>query len=527
MKRFKKMKTMLAVLLAMVLTLGMGTSVFAAANNSIQVTGNKEFAGKKVDAYQMFSATTSGTAIAYTLNPQYESFFKSNADYGCTDLTGTALSDAAYQYVQKLGSNDDAKVTAFAKEVSDYMRNNTTETFTVAGTATASETGAATITGLEDGYYLVLPDSGSTSATRKTAAQLISVTGGSTEAINLKSEYPTVDKEITGGTAPGATDANIGDTVTFTLTSKVPDMTDYDTYTFKFLDTLSKGLTFGSVTSVTVDGVAITPETDYTVSSAPNTTDNTKTDVTIELTGMKDKYADKAGKTIVVTYTATLNENAVSGTVGNENSAKIEYSNDPTGNGTGTSTPDVVKTYTFDFTLDKYTGTYGNDATRLAGATFELRKGADAGSAAAISLIQVKAGTATEAAVYRPAKAGETGTVTSVTTPESGKIQFTGLDAGTYYLFETAAPDGYNKLAAPITVEISADYNKTTGELETVSVKYNGTAAETGNIVPVQNNTGTTLPSTGGLGTLLLTIAGVCLVIFGLVRRNRKMKVNG
>lgn len=172
---------------------------------------------------------------------------------------------------------------------------------------------------------------------------------------DIKGDLPTVDKKVqVGSTGKDVTDAKIGDTLTFTLTSTIPDMSAYDTYTFNFKDTLSKGLTFGQVTSVTVDGVTnpLTVGTDYTVTT-PTAPDNT---LTVAMKDFKAKQQANAGKTITVTYTATLNEKAAVGGHGNTNSATIQYSNNPSSSGTGESEPSKVRVFTYGFTVDKYTG---------------------------------------------------------------------------------------------------------------------------------------------------------------------------
>lgn len=521
----KKGTVFLLVLLAV---LGVSMSAYA-QGGGITVHGS-ELEGKDVTAIRMFGLVTSvsgnSTNYAYTLEDAWADFFTQAASdkYSCSGKEGQALSDAAYDYVSKLNN---AAVVDFAKEALTWAKGksvgtpNPLEALSVTATGDANDT--ATFTGVEDGYYLVFPEAGSTSNDRHTEAMLLNV-AGEVVTQELKSEYPTVDKQIQGAGNAGveAADAKIGDTITFTLTSKVPDMADYSSYTFKFIDTLSAGLTFGEVLSVTVDGAAAAYAEP---TSAPNTSDSTKSDVTIELTDFYNNYNTKVGAPIVVKYTAILNENAVVGINGNTNSAIVEYSNDPSNiTSTGTSTPDEVKTYTFDFTMDKYTGdTYDAAAARLPGAVFELKaaKADNSGpEAAAIQMILVDDGDGSAAdgdkgaatAVYRIAKAGEAGK-TEMITPNSGKIMIEGLAAGTYYLEEITPPTGYNKLADPVKIDIKAVYDATT-HIPEVTVTYGTTTASDG-IVPIQNKTGALLPTTGGIGTLLTTVCGVVLVIGG------------
>ena len=294
-------------------------------------------------------------------------------------------------------------------------------------------------------------------------------------------------------------------------------MSAYSTYTFNFKDTLSKGLTFGQVTSVKVEGAnsPLTVNTDYTVTT-PTASNNT---LTVAMNDFKNKQQANAGKKITVTYTATLNENAVVGGAGNVNSAKIQYSNDPSTNGTGESEPSKVRVFTYGFTVDKYTGDqYTDAATRLAGAKFTLAPK----NGTAISFVQVNAGSATANAVYRVAKAGETGTTTTITTPENGKVDFQGLKNGEYTLTETEAPAGYNKLASAIGVKVDGRNDGTDTTNATVTITYNNDNGNDYNqtasngVIPVRNKSGAILPGTGGMGTIAFTVIGVLVIALGV-----------
>ena len=345
-------------------------------------------------------------------------------------------------------------------------------------------------------------------------AALVPVHSTSVDA-SIKGALPTVVKKVNG---ESATSAKIGDPLTFTLTSTIPDMSAYDTYTFNFKDTLSKGLTFNQVDSVKVGDTILVKDTDYTVTTS---TVSDSTLLTVTMLNFKAKQQTNAGKTITVTYTATLNEKAVVGGAGNVNSATIQYSNDPSSTGTGESEPDKVRVFTYGFTVDKYTGDNYNDAaTRLAGAEFTLTA---KGDTSAIKFVQVNAGSATEDAVYRVAKAGETaGTTTTITTPANGKVVFQGLKNGEYTLTETKAPAGYNKLASAIGVKVNGSNDGTDTTDATVAItcnndngnSYNQTASN--GVIPVQNKSGAILPSTGGMGTIAFTVIGVLVIALGV-----------
>lgn len=521
------MKKVFAAAAAIATVFGLAATTVATANAADNATltvstTDAKFAGKTVNAYKMFSATVSGDgkAVSYTLTDEWKPFFKDSTASGLTgnDVTDANVSDKAYDYVSKLTGKD---LAAFATKASNWAQAKTNN-IKAAATATVS-TGAtngnytATFNGLDYGYYVVAVPGATLANASGQYATLVSVDRTNVTA-NIKGDLPTVDKKVqVDGTGKDATDAKIGDTLTFTLTSTIPDMSAYDTYTFNFKDTLSKGLTFERVTSVTVDGVAapLTVGTDYTVTT-PTAPDNT---LTVAMNDFKNKQQANAGKKITVTYTATLNENAVVGGAGNTNSAKIQYSNDPSTNGTGESEPSKVRVFTYGFTVDKYTGDkYDNAATRLAGAEFTLAPK----NGTAISFVQVNAGSGTAKAEYRVANAGETGATTTIITPANGKVEFRGLKNGEYTLTETEAPAGYNKLASAIGVKVDGRNDGTDNTDATVTITYNndngsvyGEHASNG-VIPVRNKSGVTLPGTGGMGTIAFTVIGVLVIALGV-----------
>ena len=349
--------------------------------------------------------------------------------------------------------------------------------------------------------------------TDKQYATLVSVDSTNANA-SIKGALPTVVKKVNG---QNATDAKIGDTLNFTLTSTIPDMSAYSTYTFNFKDTLSKGLSFKQVDSVKVGDTTLTKDTDYTVSTSEGSDKNTL--LTVTMLNFKNQQTN-AGKTITVTYTATLNKDAVVGGHGNTNSATIQYSNNPSTSGTGESEPSKVRVFTYGFTVDKYTGdSYPDKAVRLPGAEFTLTPKNDS---TPISFVRVNAGSATENAVYRVAKADETGT-TTIITPENGKVEFQGLKNGEYTLTETKAPAGYNKLASAIGVKVNGMNNGTDTTNATVTITYNNNnngsvydQTASNGVIPVQNKSGVVLPGTGGMGTIAFTVIGVLVIALGV-----------
>lgn len=516
------MKKVFAAAAAIATVFGLAATTVATANAAggnatlTVSTTDAKFAGKTVNAYKMFSATVSsdGKAVSHTLTDEWKPFFKNSV--GLTGVTDENVNDKANDYVSKL---KDSTLVAFATKASNWAQtkaNNITADATATVSADASNGKyTATFTGLGYGYYVVAVPGATLANAKSQYATLVSVHSTKVDA-DIKGDLPTVDKKVqVDGTGKDATDAKIGDTLTFTLTSTIPDMSAYDTYTFNFKDTLSKGLTFEQVKSVKVENVTLSVNTDYTVTppTAPNNT------LTVAMNDFKAKQQANAGKKITVTYTATLNKDAVVGGAGNVNSATIQYSNNPSTNGTGESEPSKVRVFTYGFTVDKYTGDqYTDAATRLAGAEFTLAHK----DGSAISFVQVSAGSATANAVYRVAKAGETGT-TTIITPANGKVEFRGLKNGEYTLTETEAPAGYNKLASAIGVKVNGQNNGTDTTHATVTITYNNDnngsnydQTASNGVIPVQNKSGAILPGTGGMGTIAFTVIGVLVIALGV-----------
>ena len=512
------MKKVFAAAAAIATVFGLAATTVATANAADNATltvstTDAKFAGKTVNAYKMFSATVSGDgkAVSYTLTDGWKEFFKDPTFV--TGATDANVNDKANEYVSELAGDN---LVAFATKASNWaQKNNITAATTTVSTDATDGKYTATFTGLDYGYYVVAVPGATLANASGQYATLVSVDSTNVNA-NIKGSLPTVDKKVqVNGNGADTADAKIGDTLTFTLTSTIPDMSAYDTYTFNFKDTLSKGLTFGQVDSVKVGDTTLTKGTDYTVTT-PTTSDNT---LTVSMKDFKKQQAN-AGKTITVTYKATLNKDAVVGGHGNVNSATIQYSNKLGIEGTGESEPSKVRVFTYGFTVDKYTGDkYADDATRLAGAEFTLAPK----NGTAMSFVQVTAGSATENAVYRVAKAGETDTTTTITTPANGKVVFQGLKNGEYTLTETKAPAGYNKLASAIGVKVNGSNDGTDTTNATVNITYNNDNNDTtydqtasNGVIPVQNKSGAILPGTGGMGTIAFTVIGVLVIALGV-----------
>lgn len=545
--KFTKRIATLLMALAMMLCLTVPAFAAEPAAQAKLIVSGAQLKDKTVHATKMFTASwvdsnndgkiDAKDKLSYTLDTAWEGLFWAKdistgtecpvGSINVTSQEGATLNEKALAYVSNLKDEGETKtLVEFAATAAKYK---TTKTIADTKTAIGVDDNTATFEGLVPGYYLVQPDKGSTSATRKTDAMLVNVPSDKAAELRLKSEYPSVEKKV--DTDKTESSAQIGQKVDFTLTSKVPDMSEFDTYYFAFKDTMSKGLTFDeSSVKVSIGDQELTKETDFKVTTA-KVTETGATNITIELQNMKANHANDAGKTITVTYSATLNKDAVVGTDGNTNSARVEYQNGPDKDSHGTSNPSTTTTRTYPVKVQKHAFEDTADANSvLAGAKFALStsktvptftKGDDGSYTLDTSDINVVRLVGSDA-TYRVAETNnEEGAVTYFTTVATQATTINGLKAGIYYLHEIEAPEGYNKLTAPVKVTIT----ETTGEdgkVNGVTYTVGDTDQSTNDTVKVENKTGSMLPSTGGMGTIGLTALGVGVVALGVLAPKKK-----
>ena len=347
---------------------------------------------------------------------------------------------------------------------------------------------------LEAGYYVIIPSNEGFTPIFTTVAK-------ANQHVYLKGKTPDVDKTVDGDKWNSA---QVGDPIRFKVESMVPNMTGFDKYTFKLTDTMSSGLTVTKETlneKVTIGNKQLT-DTEYTVTVKGQ-------EITIEINDFI-KYKDQANEAIVFEYDAVLNKTAF--TEDKEtNTANVEYGNDPDHLTQGT--PDTVIVRTHKLTITK---TDGNTQEKLAGAEFNLFKG---NNTIGTPIQFVKTGEGK----YRVATATDLDKTDTLVSPDGadgvkGIITIEGLDAETYTLVETKAPDGYNKLDTPTTIKITA-----------TSIDGGNIVEVKGNSVTVKNNKGSLLPETGGMGTVLFTVVGVggiLAVLYSFMKSNKKNKLN-
>lgn len=531
MKSMKKLVTLL-LSLVMLCALAMPAMAEGDGNYSITITGTP---GHTYIAYQVFQGVYfSGKDENHTDDKKE---YLSDVEWGSdvegeaiiTDLKASSILGNSFTnktnaeevaYVLQNFENQSKEMDEFARIVGNHLK--TTATGKSEGIALNEKT--CKIEGLAAGYYLVkdmgfrqIDGSYKFNDGEIASKFLVKVVGNAT--VTEKIQVPTIKKEVAN--QGNHTSVDIGDDIDFKLTATVPDMANYNNYTFVIRDTLSDGLTFkdGSV-AVTVAGDAFT---DYEW-TAP-TKDKNEFAITFTKKKLSEKLEHNAGATIVVTYKATLNSNAL--TKDKEtNTAKLTYSNNPDGTGTGTgTTPDApVYIYNFDLTVDKFDGTENEtvsaDSKRLKGATFILYKVEESKT---LYYVQNKT---TKAVTWDENKTK----ATSQETNANGKATFEGLKEGTYYLEEIKAPSGYNTLKDPVPVTIKATYN-TDGTLNTTAADCKLTHEAEGKhyyqVESIANKAGAVLPSTGGIGTTIFYVLGSILALGAAVLLIAKKRMNG
>lgn len=534
-------KRIATILMALAMMLCLTVPAFAAepAAQAKLIVSGAQLKGKTVHATKMFTASwvdsnndgkiDTNDKVSYTLDQEWEGLFWAGNEGTCptgsinvSAQTGATLSEKAVAYLNAMTA-DSTELNTFAATAAKYK---TAHSIADTKTAPGSDDNTATFEELVPGYYLVQPDKGSTSATRKTDAMLVNVPSDKAATLQLKSEYPSVEKKV--DTDKTESNAQIGQSVNFTLTSKVPDMSEFDTYYFAFKDTMSKGLTFNNDVKVTIGGQELTADA-FKVTTADG--ENGAHVITIEILNMKTDGTAKytAGADITVTYSATLNKDAVVGIEGNKNEAKVEYQNGPNQENHGTSNPSITTTRTYPVKVQKHAFEDNNADSFLAGAKFALStsatvptftKGEDGSYTLDTSDANVVRLVGSDAA-YRVAENDEAGAVTYFTTVGTSATTINGLKAGTYYLHEIEAPEGYNKLTAPVKVTITETKGED-GKVTGVTYMVGETDQSTNDTVKVENKTGSMLPSTGGMGTIGLTVLGVGVVALGVLAPKKK-----
>lgn len=484
----KTIKRSIALVLAMILTLAMSVTVFAAPNadqNTFSLTLNKAVKGHTYEAYQILSGDLSADKATLS-NIKWGEGIKAEGQ--------TALGGDAAGYAKKL-----ADMGNNSKELKEQAQIIGANLASASGSVTVTDPDAKNvISNLKPGYYLIKDKDDSLQGQESYTEFILHVTDD--VDANVKADVPSVEKRVkdtndTTGETTGwqdSADYDIGDDVPFQLTATLANnIESYKTYSLKFNDTLSKGLDYNN------DAVIKLGDKDVTSYFTPSydATAKTLTFTCDDILAFGAKNSDK----IVVEYTAKLNENAVIGAAGNPNTVYLDFSNNPNNGGEGDrgKTPeDKVIVFTYKLTVNKV----DKENKPLTGAEFSLFKKVNGKE----ELVEVKKILSTNA--------------------EGTVFGFTGLDDGTYVLRETKTPDGYNSIEDQ-TFTISAKHDENsddpkltalTGDVASGSIINLGVMLEKGELsTDVVNNKGSVLPSTGGAGRVAIYVIGAILVLGG------------
>ena len=503
----KTIQKLMAALLAVAMVCAMAIPAFAtdgdataaAATGTGSITIENAVTNQTYKIYRILNLEyhADTNSYRYTANGAWEDFIlRENNNFMLDKETG------AVTWINTNPENNGTaiqQIASSAGKYAEYTPNNVQED----GSAKANGI-TLTFSNLPLGWYLVVSD-----LVDLDKGALCSI--GTTDpnaVIREKNSKPTIEKEVYEGDTLGySNDAGIGDTVKFQTRIHV---TDGNPTNYVLHDTMSNGLKFNEK-SVTVllmrdpkTGGSnysgnLTPGTDYELVTSTSDT------CTFEIKFLKPL---KPYDYIQVDYSATVTSDAVIGTTGNDNKAVLTYGNNST-----TTESSTTKTYVWEMGVRKFANLGGDDTNHaLADAEFQLYK-KDGDTQKYAKFVETST-----TSVYK--LTGWTNNATEaikVKTPANGNITFEGLDAGTYYLEETKAPVGYNKLTAPITVVIDRGTLPTVAS-QTISytVKYGDTTAAD-HVVRVENKAGVELPSTGGMGTTLFYVIGGGLMVAAIV----------
>ena len=467
----KHMKRFMALFAALALVLAMAVPAFADTAATGSITIKNAIEGTTYTAYKIFdldyvdATTTTKASYAYKADDNWKAF-----------VTGTGAGAAYVDYNEKTGAVtakntfDEEQAPAFAKAALAYAKDSG-----ITGvTEKADASGKVEFKNLALGYYVVDTPMGALCVLDSTIPNV---------NVNKKNEVPSVEKKVKVGSSYEASNtAKIGDTVEFKTEIDVKK----GAANYVLHDKMDAGLTLNtSSIKVFVDGAEVTAsKTTYAVKTEQS--DKKDSDCTFEIVFADTYVAGLAGKTIVVTYNATLNSKAVVGGAGNKNDTYLKYGN------SNDTTHSMTTTYTYEFDVVKT-----NDANQLLeGAVFSLYTSEEATTP--MNLVAGSTG------VYRLPTKDDTTTVTTFT---AGKVTIQGLANGDYYLEEITAPKGYNKLDHCVKITI----NNANLKANTTENTY------TDGGVKVENKAGTTLPGTGGIGTTIFYLIGGGLMVAAAV----------
>ncbi|PAU69121.1 hypothetical protein B1400_1183 [Bifidobacterium italicum] len=521
------------------------TSASADPVGTGNITLNGTVADDQYEGYRLLNVTgISGTSVAYEVNDKYAAVLKT-----ALGLTGDVTDKQIVDGIKALSTNDTTtnsdshNVRAFAAEVMtaiNAVNNDADDTNNIGPDLTETARGTSlAFTDIPRGYYLFNqtvngdPDANTDSSfivdTALDTDTNIAVKNGTVTLVKKVQDNDTSNGQTANQWIDGA-DYNIGDDVPFQLTGTLPkNLTSFDTFNYVFHDSLSAGLTRNNdlkvyavnVNETTTTKQDITGSFDVKTTTAQDLTSDPKVGetftVSVKNTGTEadpvynlmaiTTDADGAAVSItkdtkiVVEYTAKLNTSAVIGSTGNPNTAKLEFSNNSNHDGTGDTefTPDdKVTVFTYKVDVEK---------------TFDVGAPADNDLPKFTLYKKNASGTYVEYTNDKEPNAEKT-----VVKGADGKytIGWEGIDAGEYKLVETHIPAGYNQ-AADVVFTVTADHDIDSEDPKLNSLgggdAFTGTVSTGSVATTIENKSGNELPSTGGMGTTVLYVAGAAIVL--------------
>lgn len=524
----KHMKKLVTLLLALIMALALVVPASAAT------VENKT--GHAYEAYQIFKGTQSSDSYVLA-DVEWGSDIDSTQFLKALKTDGRLVDNANKQIFANCATAADvaevlkteADNSKVAKAVANLAAKHRKTTFT------ASIAKDAKNVELPAGYYLLVDVTTPGKGDAMNSA-LLQVTNKGNIVLDKKYDVPQVNKSVkdTDDQWGEAADWCIGSNVPFQLIGTLPsNYADYESYKYVFHDTLGAGLQYNGDVKVYVRNGSTDTELTAGFTVAP---DKAATagggSLTITFDNLKTIKSITSSSSIVVKYTAKLLNTAVIGQPGNPNEVYLEYSSNPNFSGTGTpptsETPkDTVLVFTYQLDINKVDGT--TPTKKLQNAEFKLK-----------CVAAEKEATWNGKWVTVDANNKVTGWVdtqdkgSALITNANGLAQVIGLDAGTYELYETKAPGGYNKLKDPIKIVITATLDKTEDNpaLTALTIKVDDIAAKAGDVTKgtvsttVTNNSGATLPETGGVGTTLFYIIGGVLMVGAAVLLVTRKRMN-
>lgn len=585
-------KKLFSLVMAAAMLMTMAVPAFATGgqtggDNSITITNSPVYTktdGTKVGAdysgYLLMTLVQSGDNHAYTVNPKYTEILLKVINAKITnDDDKLAVADST-NHVPTAAENN-AIVSWISDNVADSGKTMTTRDFTnavykeilarnsdIAADKTASDgdaDGTVVLDKIAHGYWLIAdttPEIPEGATADRTSTLVILDT--STVTVTAKNADMTITKDITNPDPTNVSDHNIGDTVNYTIVATIdPNMAQYDpdTYVYIITDTLSKGVVYdldptdndletfdnsnvGQVEAamgLTIEDaegndisqfftVELLKDKDLSDGFTFTITGNTSGDYIWASSG-------KSGK-VIVNYNAIVNKFAVVGGVGNPNEVDLEFSNNPTTDSTGETPKDIVTSFTYQLNVTKVDGKDEN--VKLKDARFALYRLVDDPENAGQKIREyvlidannkVSGWQDTLPTVTETIEGEEVTLKGNIVTNDDGRMSVIGLDAGTYYLTECVAPDGYNLLDKDVKIKITAVYSDE-GKITDLTVTVDDTETSNGNVasgvleVTVKNFSGIELPGTGGIGTTIFYTLGGLLAVGAVVLLVTKKRVH-